>query len=158
MLLLRTLCSALPSSRCTIIVVIFFLFGPLVSPNSFSAFETCIFSHFCHCWGFHSRHIFPIHSSAAPAPAPVLSCSPNSHRNFVSPTHTSTQTSPLHSRLRALSCTFARSSKFPHFFFFFLFFSFFFFSLFSSAPESFPFDPVQNPWLYVLVQKPIKNV
>lgn len=29
-------------------------------------------------------------------------------------------------------------------------------SLFSFAPESFPFDPVQNPWLYVLVQKATK--
>lgn len=90
----------------------------------------------------------------------LLLCSARPTRTAIfciSYTHTYAQTSPLHSRLRALSCMFARSSKFhPNFFFLFLF-SVFSLSLSSPfAPESFPFDPVQNPWLYVLVQKATK--
>ena len=64
--------------------------------------------------------IFPIHPNHRSYS--LLSCHARPTRTaiFVSPTHTSTQTSPLHSRLRALSCMFAWSSKF-HLFFIFIF-------------------------------------
>ena len=79
-------------------------------------------------WGFHGRDIFshPTQPTNRRSYTPVLSCSasallcsPDSHRNFLYllHTHTSTQTSPFHSRLRALSCMFARSSKFHPIFF-----------------------------------------
>lgn len=68
------------------IVVRFSLFGPLESHNP--------------ALPFRNLHIFPvfrpiffggsmvvIYLSIRPSASPVLSCSPNSHRNFVSPTH-----------------------------------------------------------------------
>jgi len=131
-----------------------FLFGPLASHNSFSPFETYIFSDLRRFFGVSMVVIyFPsIHPSAAPAPAPVLSCSPNSHRNFVSPTHLhadksfSTLSSPsfvMH------VCTVKQLV-------FFFSSPLLFFSLFDCL-ESFPFDPSSKA-LYVLVQKSLKTV
>ncbi len=154
-LLFWTLCSG---PRCTIIVVIFSsLFGPLVSHNSFSAFETCIFSDFRQFLGFPwSPYIShpSIHPSIQP-PLLLLSCHarPNSHRNFVSPTHLHADKSPpLSSPSFVLHvCTVKQISP-PFSFSFFSLFSLFSLSLslplslspslFSIAPEPFPSDPV----------------
>ena len=86
---------------------------------------------------------------------PVLSCSPNSHRNFcISYTHLhADKSSPLSSPSFVLHVCMVKQIS-PLFHFHFCFFSLL--SLFSFAPEIFPFDPVQNPWLYVLVQKATK--
>src|SRR5258706_1865924 len=95
--------------------------------------------------------IYPsIHPTAAPTP--VLSCSPNSHRNFVSPTHLHADKSPpLSSPSFVLHvCTVKQISP-PFSFSFFSLFSLFSLSLslplslspslFSIAPEPFPSDP-----------------